>query len=57
MLFLGKTVTVLRGAAARDFLAKANRMGFEDGQRLMARVTGNFKRGNERLAGSHPRNG
>jgi hypothetical protein len=28
----------------------------EEAQQLMARVTGNFKRGNERLAAGHPRN-
>ena len=28
----------------------------EEGQQLMARVTGNYKRGNERVARQHPRN-
>jgi hypothetical protein len=27
-----------------------------DPQRVMARVTGNYKRGNERTAGNNPRN-
>ena len=41
-------VALLRGRAAERF---ASRMGSADGpaaQQLMARVTGNFKRGNER---------
>jgi hypothetical protein len=43
----------LRGAAAARFL-----LGVEsrDAQQLMARVTGNYKRGNERAAREHPRN-
>jgi len=43
-------VTLLRGKAAERF---ATRMSGADGtaaQQLMARVTGNFKRGNERDA-------
>ena len=49
----GRQATVLRGAAAARFLADA-----EDGddQELMARVTGNYRRGNERTAKNHPRN-
>ena len=49
----GRRATVLRGAAAARFLADA-----EDGddQELMARVTGNYRRGNERTAKNHPRN-
>ena len=44
----------LRGDAAARFLADV-----EDGadeQKLMARVTGNYRRGNERTARDHPRN-
>jgi hypothetical protein len=40
----GRTVTTLRGAEGRRFAARAEEL---DGERL-ARVTGNFKRGNER---------
>lgn len=47
------TATVLRGSRARDFLEE---VGEGDGQELMARLTGNYKRGNERLARQHPRN-
>jgi len=44
---------VLRGHRADDFLDK---IGSSDGQELMARVTGNYKRGNERQSRDHPRN-
>lgn len=41
----GRQATVLRGRAAEKFLADVDR---RDPQQLMARVTGNYKRGNER---------
>lgn len=41
----GRQATVLRGAKAAKFLAEVDR---RDPQELMARVTGNYKRGNER---------
>jgi hypothetical protein len=41
----GREVTVLRGPAAKRFKAQAARIGE---QQAMARVTGNYKRGNER---------
>ena len=43
----GKTVTVLRGDAARRFLARVEGADEATRQREMARVTGNYKRGNE----------
>ncbi|MBA3522987.1 MAG: hypothetical protein H0T85_00200 [Geodermatophilaceae bacterium] len=49
----GRRATTLRGAAADDFLADVED---DDGQELMARVTGNYKHGNERTARDHPRN-
>lgn len=49
----GKVVTVLRGATATRFLAA---VGDGDPQQVMARVTGNYRRGNERTAGGHQRN-
>ncbi|MDQ0728888.1 hypothetical protein [Microbacterium sp. W4I20] len=49
----GRTATVLRGARAAEFLAQAEQ---GDPQQLMARVTGNYRRGNERVARQHPRN-
>jgi hypothetical protein len=44
----GRTVTTLSGAKARRFLSEAERTDAEGEQLLMARATGNFKRGNER---------
>jgi hypothetical protein len=41
----GKTAVTLRGAAAERFLATVER---DEPQHVMARVTGNYKRGNER---------
>lgn len=52
----GRTVTILRGRAAATFLAKVENASAHTAQQLMARVTGNYKRGNERLAKGHGRN-
>ncbi|HEY2715714.1 MAG TPA: hypothetical protein VGI73_05785 [Solirubrobacterales bacterium] len=41
----GRRATVLRGPAAERFLSEVER---RDPQQLMARATGNYKRGNER---------
>jgi hypothetical protein len=41
----GRQAAVLRGATAERFLARIDN---GDDQALMARVTGNYKRGNER---------
>ena len=43
----GREVTVLRANAAARFLSKAEGAPFEAVQQLCARVTGNYKRGNE----------
>lgn len=51
----GRVVTILRGDAAIDFTTTVKRPGCDE-QQLMARVTGNYRRGNERLAKRHPRN-
>ncbi|GIH08248.1 hypothetical protein Rhe02_63150 [Rhizocola hellebori] len=48
----GRPATTLRGARAEAFLAEVG----EDDQEVMARWTGNYKRGNERVARNHPRN-
>ena len=56
-IFHGDTLaTTLRGTPAQDFLAKAERASPQAQQQLMARLTGNYKHGNERQARSHPRN-
>jgi hypothetical protein len=49
----GLRAGILRGAAAARFLRDVER---GEPQQLMARVTGNYKRGNERMSESHPRN-
>jgi hypothetical protein len=41
----GRAAVTLRGAAAERFLAKVAR---DNPQQVMARATGNYKRGNER---------
>ncbi|MGB7859787.1 MAG: hypothetical protein WBM90_04765 [Acidimicrobiia bacterium] len=41
----GTTATTLRGARAERFLVD---VASKDAQELMARLTGNYKRGNER---------
>lgn len=41
----GRQVSILRGQAAQKFLKRLETM---DSQELMARTTGNYKRGNER---------
>jgi hypothetical protein len=45
-----KTVTTLKGERARRFLARIESLGEREAQLVMAKATGNFKRGNERLA-------
>ena len=49
----GKPATTLRGAKAIAFLDDVET---DDPQELMARLTGNYRRGNERQARMHPRN-
>ena len=49
----GRRAATLRGEAAARFLQDVER---GDPQQLMARVTSDYKRGNERRARNHPRN-
>jgi len=49
----GRPAAVLRGWKAREFLAAVET---QDPQLLMAKLTGNYKHGNERQARQHPRN-
>ena len=49
----GRVATVLRGRKAATFLTD---IADDDPQELMARLTGNYRRGNERLSRDHPRN-
>ncbi len=43
-----KEVKILKGRAAEKFLADVSDAGSSEAQLLMAKLTGNFKRGNER---------
>ena len=52
----GKKATHLRGDKAREFAGDLQALSFAEQQQLMARLTGNYKRGNERTAKNHPRN-
>ena len=49
----GRRAAVLRGAKAEQFLADAEQ---GDAHELLARLTGNYKRGNERQPRNHQRN-
>ncbi|PSL57163.1 hypothetical protein B0I31_102141 [Saccharothrix carnea] len=44
----GRTVTTVRGPAAAKLLGGLERADAGGAQQLLARVTGNYKRGNER---------
>ena len=49
----GKVVTTLSGKKADSFVADINGLDGKEAQLVMAKVTGNFKRGNEKLAKTH----
>ena len=44
----GRVVTILAGARAEAFLRRAEGLDAAGAQQLMARATGNYRRGNER---------
>lgn len=52
----GQHVVTLKGPKAQRFLSEANGNDEQGLQLLMARVTGNFKRGNERHAANTRKN-
>ncbi len=52
----GKTAATLRGDRAQQFLSAVRDRSQGARQQLMARWTGNYRQGNERLAKDHPRN-
>lgn len=56
ILHRGRLAATLRGDEAVAFRAEVDDQDSAEAQQLMARVTGNYKRGNERLASQHPRN-
>lgn len=45
-----KEVTILKGKSAQKFSSQIENANEFDGQMIMAKITGNFKRGNEREA-------
>jgi len=49
----GRPATTVRGGRAAEFLAEVEH---DDPQEVMARWTGQYRRGNERTAKRHPRN-
>jgi hypothetical protein len=53
VLHHGRPTAMLRGAAAARFLLDVDGNG---PQELMARITGNYKHGNERTPKKHPQN-
>lgn len=50
----GRLAATLRGTQAAAFVAEMGRLDAEAGQQRMARLTGNYKRGNERRANPSP---
>lgn len=56
VLHHGRVAATLRGREATAFLADVPDPSTADAQQLMARLTGNYRRGNERLASQHQRN-
>ncbi len=56
VLHHGRLASTLRGQDAVDFLQDLPDPDSDDAQQLMARLTGNYKHGNERQASQHPRN-
>ena len=52
----GRTVAVLRGGRADKFLGAIERADAATQQQILARYTGNYRRGNEQRAASHLRN-
>lgn len=49
----GKQATILRKKAASQFGARLSTMNFEQQQAAMARITGQYKHGNERNGKKH----
>jgi hypothetical protein len=56
ILHHGRLASTLRGNEADDFTQEVQDEISAEAQQLMARVTGNYKHGNERKASQHPRN-
>ena len=48
LFWFGKQVMILKGKDSEKFLSKISGVEFQESQLIMAKVTGNFKRGNEK---------
>ncbi|MEO1286229.1 MAG: hypothetical protein AAFV93_00570 [Chloroflexota bacterium] len=48
LYYHNKHIKTLSGKQAKKFIAEIDMLDWHDAQLLMAKVTGNFKRGNER---------
>ena len=55
ILHLARRASTLRGRDALEFLSEVESSSTSEVQQLMARITGNYKHGNEREASQHPR--
>lgn len=56
VLHHGHLASTLRGRDAQDLSDELARCTEAEAQQVLARVTGNYKRGNEKQASCHPRN-
>ena len=56
VLHHGRVAATIRGETAQSFLVDIDDAADSEAQQVMARITGNYKRGSERLASRHPRN-
>jgi len=52
----GILAATLRGKKAVTFITTMDTAGFAEQQQVMARITGNYKRGNERRSVQHVKN-
>ncbi|MGH4122828.1 MAG: hypothetical protein ACREV6_07855 [Clostridium sp.] len=48
VFWYGKQVLILKGKESEKFLAKIQNANSKEAQLILAKVTGNFKRGNEK---------
>lgn len=56
MYHYGRFATKFSTKKSQQVLQQLNALDFAGQQQLMARLTGNYKHGNERMAKNHPRN-
>ena len=48
LYWYGKQVSILRGKESERFIAKIKNVNKKEAQLIIAKITGNFKRGNEK---------